>query len=720
MLYFDSGMKRIEKEFSDPGIPESGTAAGVLTGELKKFLETRTLTSPLEEHATAFAWLLEHIRIGVTPDDLFVTLGFWGIKPIEVLLGMPRRQYAVEHLCRESSDLRKRFGAGKHGFLFWDFAHSVPDWNRILDKGFSGILEDIREAYARFKEKNHGNITAEQELFFHTLQLEYSCILKLLDRIIIQAEKVKCQSATLEALRTLRRGRAENFYEAMLLIWLFYQLSEYGDCIQTRSFGNLDQMLFERYKKDLDSGKFTKDDIRQIIRNFYARVSGMKYYFGHPFYLGGTLPDGSSGFNELSALLLEEYGKMNIYDPKIQIKLAENTPVPFIDQALELIRSGRNSIVFVGEPCIMKTMLRLGYSAEEARTAVIKGCYEFSAPSAVETAPVILNMPEILLALLKEHADASTFDDLLNRCSAGYKRIIDDAIFIADDFEKHLSFVNPAPLFSGVSPSALANGKDGYGQCAGYNNSNIWFSGPITAADSLIMIKKYVYDQQKITLPQLLVLLENNWEGNKALQLKIRHDPEHFGNNRESDSVAVSFIEDLAEYINRRPNGRGGFYTTALHSADWFIKFGTNVGATPDGRSAGEELTKNISPRQGGSFNGPSALLSSVLKFDPSLFPGDFPVDVMIPPGTVAGDAGLAVMRSLLMTYIKKGGGAIHFNIFNSRLLEDARKYPERYSDLQVRVCGWNVLWNTLSDKEQIKYLEQALANDNGAEQKAF
>lgn len=711
MLYFSFDKKRFEEEFQSPGIPGSGMDSGELADALKFFLEGKKFNSHLEEHTAAFCWLLENIRIGVSPEDLFVTLGVWGRKPIEKVLSIPRQWRVTGELCPETAGLRENFNHAGHGYLFWDFAHSVPDWETILAKGFPGLLARAEEAFQRFKAEKK-TITPEQEDFFRSVIKEYRQILSLLDRIIQWAEKVNCQPGTLEALKTLRQGPPRSFYDAMLLIWLFYQLSEYGDCIQTRSFGNLDLMLYPYYRRDLESGKFTKDDIRQIICNFYAKVSGMKYLFGHPFYLGGTLPDGSSGFNELTALLLEEYGRMGIYDPKIQIKVAENTPTAFIDQALELIRTGRNSIVFVGEPCIRKSMTRLGYSAEEARRAVIKGCYEYCAPGAVETAPVVFNTPRIFLEILKQNSEAASFEELFSATLAGFRKVIDDSMKIANDFEKYLDYVNPAPLFSGASDTALAGGADGYGKCARYNNSNFWFSGPVTVVDSLIMIRKYVYELKKLSLPQLIEILDRNWEGAEELQRQIRQDPDHFGNNRPSDAIAVEFLETLASFINKRPNSRGGICTAALHAADWFIKFGRRVEATPDGRSAGEELTKNISPRQGGNFTGAPALISSVLKLDPSSFAAGFPVDVMLHPSVVAGREGLLALRSLMMTWIRKGGEAIHFNIFSSKILKEAQRHPERYADLQVRVCGWNVLWNNLSPAEQEKYLEQAEANE--------
>lgn len=701
------------RQFQDPGLPETGIAADLLFDELKNYMDGKEFSSTRQEHVAAFEWLLQNIRIGVSPDDLFVTLGFWGRKPIEKVLWPTKLEYVRETLCASTLELRNDFINANHGCFFTDFAHSVPDWRVILSLGFPGLLKRVEEAEKKFYDEHDGKITAEQKEFFLSIKSEYEQVLLLLDRIIAAAEKTKCQAATIKAIRTLRNGAPATFYEAMLLIWLYYQISEYGDCVQTRSFGNLDVALIDFYRNDLASGEFTEADIRTLIQNFYRKVNSMNYRWGHPFYLGGTLANGESACNELTTIFLEEHGNLKIFDPKIQIKLAENTPVKHIDQALKLIRSGNNSIVFVGEPCIRNTMLHYGYTEEEARTAVIKGCYEFCPQeSSVSTACCICNMPGVLLGSLKRNQNAATFEDLYSACIADFKQALESGMIIADDFEQHLDKINPAPLLSGISANALERGLDGYCKGAKYNNSDVWFSGPATVTDSLVMIKKYVYEQKELTLPEFLTILENNWQDHTELQMKIRQDTDHFGNNSKYDVIAKQFLEQLASFINFRKNSRGGVYTTALHSADYFRIFGGRTNATPDGRSTGEELTKNITPRQGGSFSGVTALISSVLKLDSANFMGDFPVDIMFHPSAIAGDDGLCAMRALLMTYIKKKGHAIHFNVFSSEMLRDAQEHPEKYEDLQVRICGWNLLWNTLSRDEQNAYLAQAEAND--------
>ena len=145
-----------------------------------------------------------------------------------------------------------------------------------------------------------------------------------------------------------------------------------------------------------------------------------------------------------------------------------------------------------------------------------------------------------------------------------------------------------------------------------------------------------------------------------------------------------------------------------MHSARQYIEQGRLTGATPDGRLAGTELSKNASPSVGMDKSGVTALINSALMLDPPSYRESFCVDVMLHPSAVSGEDGLSAMRALLYTYMKGGGMSMQFNVFDAEMLKDARQNPEKYKNLQVRVCGWNVLWNNLSAKEQDAYIQRA------------
>ncbi len=139
-----------------------------------------------------------------------------------------------------------------------------------------------------------------------------------------------------------------------------------------------------------------------------------------------------------------------------------------------------------------------------------------------------------------------------------------------------------------------------------------------------------------------------------------------------------------------------------------FVWQGEKTAALPDGRKAGIELSKNGSPVSGMDKNGVTALILSACGLSPYRYHESFCVDIMLHPSAVAGEDGLAAMDALLMTYLKNGGMSIQFNIFDTATLRDAQQHPEKYRNLQVRVCGWNVLWNNLSKAEQDAYILRA------------
>jgi formate C-acetyltransferase len=222
-------------------------------------------------------------------------------------------------------------------------------------------------------------------------------------------------------------------------------------------------------------------------------------------------------------------------------------------------------------------------------------------------------------------------------------------------------------------------------------------------------IKEFVFDKKEITLSELAKVLEANWKGYEKLQIKIKKSPHKYGNN---DAVADTYASAMSSYfankVNNVPNGRGGVYKAIFHSARAFINQGEKTGALPDGRLKGEELSKNASPVVGMDKNGITALIESATNLIPSDYHESFCVDVMLHPSAVDGENGFDVFKGVLMTYLNKGGQSIQFNIFNTDTLRDAQKNPGKYQNLQVRVCGWNTLWNNMSKKEQDAYILRA------------
>ena len=697
-----------EADYLSPGIAETGKSIEEVEQRVLELAEEKKHLSPRMLKTELFEYMLDNMRLGSAPDDRFPSFGIWGHKPYDPILNQTladmRNQIQPPRTALDSREL----------ICFRpDYAHSVPDWQTILDLGFSGLLDRARQAERRFFEK-HADSQEKRE-FFQSVIRACEAVLRCMKRLADFEERSGALPETVAAIRHLTTGRAETFHEALLQIWFYYQFSEYADDLQTRSFGNWDQMLYPYYKHDLGNG-VTEETIRLLLRNYMGKVTAMHYYWGHPFYLGGTRPDGSSAINDLTYLILDEYDRMGIYDPKIQIKINLNTPTAFLNKVLDMIRRGHNSIVLIGEPCIRRSMLRAGYTEEEARTAVIKGCYEYTElRSAVETTPVHFILPRAINHVLRENPDAPDFEFLMRKVEEKIDDICRNLFPAVDRMEALMDRINPILLFSAVSDRALEYGVDGYAIAPLHSHTNIWIAGPATSGDSLCAVKKFVFDKKLISLPELLHALDSDWRGFEDLQRKIANDGGKFGNNDpEADAILDRLLKMLTSRINGRKNARGGFYSTALHSTDDFVAQGKKLEATPEGRHKGEEFSKNISPQPGRCRHGVTGQLLSVFKLDTSDFIADFPVDVVLNPSAVRGEDGLDAMRSLVMTYIRNFGHAIHFNVFSVKQLEDAKLHPEKYPELQIRVCGWNVLWNNLCEEEKTAYLAQAYANEAG------
>ena len=130
--------------------------------------------------------------------------------------------------------------------------------------------------------------------------------------------------------------------------------------------------------------------------------------------------------------------------------------------------------------------------------------------------------------------------------------------------------------------------------------------------------------------------------------------------------------------------------------------------ASPNGRIIGDELSKNCSASMGQNKEGATAAILSITKIDATSMMGDACLDLGLLPSAVKGDDGLEAMYGLLRTFVKRGGHAMHINVFDADTLRDAQKNPDKYKDLQIRVCGWNVLWNNINKVEQDGFIKQA------------
>ncbi len=703
----------------DSGLDDEALLKGLLA------LPISDLPHPIAK-AKAVDYMLQNSRVYVNEHDYFI--GLYSLDRLAKCVTFAK--WSEESLSLRKPELVELSADVNQcgAMMIWtDYDHVVPDWSALMELGFTGIRERAR--VYRKKHGEAGTLTEEADAFFEGIEQQFTAILAFLDRMIAIAEKQSFEKAAeiTACLKSLRKGAPTTFYEALQLIFIYFIISECIDRYQVRSLGNgLDRTLYPFYKADLESGRYTEKDLRHFLSYFLMQWSAIGNYWGQPFYLGGTDRDGNTRYNRLSRMILEVYDELEIYNPKIQLKIRENTPDWLLEKAFDMVRRKNAALVFCCEPGMMRAVMGYGATYEEALDFDIRGCYEtgvrgnevcstsgyINAAKAVEY--VFTNGYDAFIDKqigLKtgELSQITSFEDFYFAFLRQWSHLIDVAVKITNDAEKYLAFVNPSSMYSATIETALKNGKDGYGGGIKFSNNGMLNCSFASAVDSVLAVKEFVFDKGEVSLSDLARILKNNWEGEELLRAKIRRSLHKYGNNDPvADTYAAAMADFFAQKINNVPNEKGGVYKAILHSARAFIRHGKTTAALPDGRRAGEELSKNASPVAGMDKKGVTALISSALKLRPHNYHESFCLDVMLHPSTVAGEEGFTVFKSLLMTYLKGDGQSIQFNIFNAETLRDAQKHPEAYRNLQVRVCGWNTLWNNMAKEEQDAYILRA------------
>ena len=214
-------------------------------------------------------------------------------------------------------------------------------------------------------------------------------------------------------------------------------------------------------------------------------------------------------------------------------------------------------------------------------------------------------------------------------------------------------------------------------------------------------------------MSELADILKTNWKGREELRLRARREAPKWGNNKDAvDLIGRRVFDRLSAFINQTPNGHGGTFQAGFWSINHDFTFGRLTGATPDGRAAGDPFARNNTATAGCGREGATALVLSCAKLDQANSPDGFILDAVLPATAKPDAAAAARIAAFIRTFGALGGQSIHLNVFNSATLRDAQAHPEKYEDLQVRVCGWNVRWNDLSKAEQDHFIATAEAQE--------
>ena len=690
--------------------------------------------------ARAFEYVLDNAAIEINPLDWFgVNFSGWLIRKVaekaEKYTGyhtplklLNRYWIAKTPETPEFTEAGKGIMESGAGEFWCDYDHSVPDWDSILGLGFRGILE--RAMAYRDEKRNDGSITEAQEEYYAAIEITYNAILRLVERIIFYAKKHKTDDEKMpimiECLESVSAGAPKTLYHFLMRIYLHHLIQEYIEGVQVRSLGNLDVDGYPLYMADVERGFLTRERAVELFRYFFEKYTNQADAYGQPLYFGGFDKNGDSLINELSFIMLDAYDKSCIVNPKLIIKVMPNTPDAFLKKALDMIRRGNNCMVFINEELGCKISRKLGRTEEETARLVGTGCNNFASRGR-ETTPehMYVNIAKGIELAFNDGVDPGTgleigcktgevsnfktFEDFKAAYIAQTEHLINKAFVICDYYDTHLLDFNPTPMYSGTMPDSVRCGRDAYHNGTKYCNTVMFLSCHATAVDSLMMVKKYVYDKKLVTIEELRYAILADWKGYEGLRDMLYNDPEKYGNDMDSvDGIAVDILKHFTDMVTGRKNTRGGHFVVNGESITRSHKWAPKCGAMPDGRRRGDLLSKNMSASIGQDRRGITAHIKSATKIDTTGFAYGCPFDYTLHPSAVKGDDGLLAMLGLLRTFMKRGGYGYQGCVIDAETLKDAQKHPEKYPNLQVRISGWSWYFTQMEKKFQDEYIKRA------------
>jgi len=513
-----------------------------------------------------------------------------------------------------------------------------------------------------------------------------------------------------------------SFWEALQYYWFVHL----GVIIELNTWdafnpGRLDQHLNPFYKNETRAGTLNKEKARELLQAFWmkfnnqpappkvgvtAEESGTYTDFA-TINTGGVKEDGSNAVNEVSFLILDVIEEMRILQPSSMIQISKKTPASFLKRALKILKTGFGQPSIFNTDAIVQELVRQGKSIEDARNGGTSGCIEAGAFGKENyTLTGYFNLTKVFEITLNNGVDPKTkkkiglatgdptkfktYEDLFKAFERQIRHFADIKIEGNSIIEQLYAEYLPTPFLSLLIDDCVAKGKDYHDGGARYNTTYIQGVGLGTMADVLTSVKYNVFDKKHLNMSELLIVLRKSFQGYEPLRQRFLNKTPKYGNDDDyADEIMTSIFNAYYEAVDGRPNTKGGYYRINMLPTTVHVYFGKMVGATADGRKAGEPLSEGVSPVQGADRKGPTAVIKSVAKMD-HLRTGGTLLNQKFTPHLLADEDGIDKVAHLIRTYFKLDGHHIQLNVVTADTLRKAQVNPGKYRDLIVRVAGYS------------------------------
>ena len=532
-----------------------------------------------------------------------------------------------------------------------------------------------------------------------------------------------------ETCAWVARHPPRDFAEAVQALWFLFVLLQMESNASSFSPGRLDQYLLPYLERDLAAGRLTLEAAQALLNHLWLKFnqivllrssSSARYFAGFPIgfniVLGGQSPDGGDATNFLSYMALRAQVDVGMTQPNLSIRIHGESPEEFLKTAAYVISRGSGMPQVFNDEVIIPGQRRRGIDARDALNYAVVGCVELSTPGRALgwSDAAMFNMTRVLELTLFGGRDPQSgqrvgletppldrmarFEELEAAYDAQLAHFVDLMVRGCDVIDGIHAEALPSPFLSLVIDDCIERGVDVTAGGARYNFSGVQGVQIANVADSLAAVRQAVFEARWATGAELLTALRDDFEGHEPLRQRLIGRAPKYGNDDDAvDRLAARWAQRYCERVGRRRTVRGGVYQPGFYTVSAHAPMGAHVGATPDGRRAGQPLADGgLSPSAGRDRRGPTAVLRSVGKLNLELASNGTLLNMKFLPSLLEGDEALDKFVALLRAFCRLRIPHVQFNVVSGATLRDAQARPADYRHLVVRVAGYSAYFTEL------------------------
>ena len=610
-----------------------------------------------------------------------------------------------------------------------DLDHHCVGYDNVLRLGLTGIAQQTRDRLAT-------PCTDTERDFLESILVGMDALTAIAAKFARRAEDMLAREddpAVRDRLQrlaaTARRVPAEpaqTFYEALNTLIFMREVLGSLEGIGVSTFGQMDRMLGPYLEADLAASRLTRAEASDLLLAFLD-ITDVKFLTkqGHnetstTVFIGGCDATGAPVFNEVTRLILAAYKELRLANPKFQARLSPDHPEEYFDLLADFIGAGTNVMAIYNDPVVIAANVRAGKALEDARLYVGGGCQEnilqnteissratmfFSLAAILEMGFFPERWQEFARSerlVLRPFSEAADFPGFYAAFLHNLQVVVTRLIENRNRLEKDGWRFNPCPLLSATINDCIVKAKDMTAGGCRYSTGSVDLAGIGTLIDSLFAVRKAVFEQHCVSFAQLRDMLAQNFEHEDAFRTYLIGRLSKFGrDDGDIQEFAAQVFADVARVTSGQPNSRGGVYGASLFSHTTSVSHGLRAGATPDGRKAGEPLSKSMGPSVTGL--GERHDIGSVFRALAALDLTDYPVvavlDLKLP--AVRPPEAVRLLKPILHRFLEAGGSVLQINTLDAATLRGIRERPESHPDVIVRVSGFSAYFGTLAPAQQ-------------------